>query len=162
MAASTCVQWDTSCKKIKKKKRDTSCLSGKPNARVSTSWACLCVCVCVCVCAEYEGESLWSEIWIQNTCILNPDLAFSDDMIIGTEGTQVPVFVRAAKMKHHRLGGQTNQVGVFSYSSERLEVQDESVIRYGTYTQWNITQLKKEQNCGICRDVDGPRNYHTG
>ena len=72
------------------------------------------------------------------------------------------MFVRAAKMKHHRLGGQTNQVGVFSYSSERLEVQDESVIIYGTYTHWNITQLKKEQNCGICRDVDGPRDYHTG
>ena len=28
------------------------------------------------------------------------------------------------------------------------------------YIQWNISH-KKEQNCVICRDVDGPRDCHT-
>lgn len=40
--------------------------------------------LCVRACTEYEEKSLGSEIWIQNTCILNPDLAFSGDMTIGT------------------------------------------------------------------------------
>ena len=25
---------------------------------------------------------------------------------------------------------------------------------------WNMTQPKKEQNYGICRDMDGPRDSH--
>ena len=34
--------------------------------------------------------------------------------------------------------------------------------RYGTYTQWNSAQSLNKWNNGICSNIDGSRDCHTG
>ena len=48
-----------------------------------------------------------------------------------------------------------------TWKQSKCPSTDEWIKNCGTYIQWYITRHKKEQNCAICRDVDGPRDCHT-
>ena len=52
-------------------------------------------------------------------------------------------------------GGSIKDLAVI-YVREEMEKEDVVQIYNGI-----LLSPKKEQNCAICRDVDGPRGYHT-